>query len=253
VKAGTGKQLTWRCRFGHEWVTRGADRVAGKGCPVCSGQRVLPGHNDLQTTHPDLAAQAYGWDPTTVSAGGSVKYGWKCDRGHRWEATIGSRKAGNGCPICSNKNVLPGFNDLSTTHPHLAAQALGWDASTLTAGNDTKKSWRCEFGTNGRRWFITGPRAVAVLCAQARKSFRASTILRLPIPASCARSLRETLVLLRRGGGRFFDGAVKLVINGAPESRSEYRGGGALRARSTALGLARERGFTSSDSLSGDF
>ena len=146
VIAGTGKNLTWRCRYGHEWVTRGADRVAGKGCPVCSGQRVLPGHNDIQTTHPDLAAQAHGWDPTTVRAGGSVKYGWKCDRGHQWEATIGSRKVGSGCPICSNRKVLAGFNDLGTTHPDLAAEALGWDASTITAGNDTKKLWRCEFG-----------------------------------------------------------------------------------------------------------
>ena len=32
-------------------------------------EKVLTGFNDLATTHPELAMQAEGWDPTKVIAG----------------------------------------------------------------------------------------------------------------------------------------------------------------------------------------
>ena len=146
VIAGSGKLLNWRCALGHTWRTRGAERVVGKGCPVCAGQRVLAGYNDLATTHPVLAREADGWDPTTVIAGGKSKRTWRCERGHRWSADINSRKAGGGCPVCSNKQVLAGYNDLATTHPQLAGEAAGWDPATVTAGAEKKRRWRCEKG-----------------------------------------------------------------------------------------------------------
>ena len=65
----------------------------------------------LAETHPELAAQAEGWDPTTLARGSDKKVGWKCLRGHVWQATVGSRSSGTGCPYCSNKKVLAGYND----------------------------------------------------------------------------------------------------------------------------------------------
>jgi hypothetical protein len=47
---------------------------------------------------------------------------WKCSRGHTWKAACSSRSR-NGCPVCGNKEVLIGFNDIFTTHPELAKQA----------------------------------------------------------------------------------------------------------------------------------
>ena len=56
---------------------------------------------------------------------------------------------GVGCPYCSNRRVLAGFNDLATTHPDLAAEwhphrngDLRPDA--VTAGFRGKVWWRCE-------------------------------------------------------------------------------------------------------------
>ena len=66
----------------------------------------------LAETHPELAAQSDGWDPTTLTAYSGKKVGWKCEFGHSWSATIASRSNGNGCSICSNRTVLVGFNDL---------------------------------------------------------------------------------------------------------------------------------------------
>jgi hypothetical protein len=144
------KKLNWRCALGHSWITTVASRSTGSGCSVCSGHQVLSGYNDLATTNPELAAQADGWDPTTVTAGSSKKMGWKCERGHTWIAAIGRRSTGIGCPVCSNKLVLPGTNDLATTNPELAAQADGWDPTTVTAGSSKSVNWRCALGHSWR-------------------------------------------------------------------------------------------------------
>ena len=43
-------------------------------------------------------------------------------KGHEWNAVIASRTKGSGCPVCSNKKVLTGYNDLATTYPELATE-----------------------------------------------------------------------------------------------------------------------------------
>jgi len=63
------------------------------------------GVNDLATLHPEIAAEADGWDPSTVTSGSSKQMPWKCKEGHKWDAQpsnrTGSRKAG--CPYCTNQ------------------------------------------------------------------------------------------------------------------------------------------------------
>jgi len=57
--------------------------------------------------------------------------------------------------------VLRGFNDLATTHPQLASEAL-FDATTVTAGSDKKLPWKC---TQGHEWIATvGHRAQGSGC-----------------------------------------------------------------------------------------
>ena len=83
---------------------------AGKtiGCAVCSGHQVEVGWNDLQTTHPQLALEAEGWDPTTVTAGSSrAKKKWKCANGHIWQTSVAQRSDGHGCPTCSTTGFDP--------------------------------------------------------------------------------------------------------------------------------------------------
>ena len=144
LSAGSGKKVGWKCEKGHTWIAKIGHRADGSNCPMCSGRTAWAGHNDLATTHPELAAQADGWDPTTLSAGSGKKVGWKCEKGHTWIAAVANRSIGTGCPTCSNKKTLAGFNDLATTHPELAAQADGWDPTTVPRGSDKKVSWICE-------------------------------------------------------------------------------------------------------------
>ena len=97
----------------------------------------------LAETHPELATQADGWDPMTLTAYSGKKVGWKCEFGHSWKAVVASRSNGNRCPVCSNRIVLGGFNDLATTHPDIASSAFGWNPSTVISSSSKKSEWKC--------------------------------------------------------------------------------------------------------------
>ena len=146
VTAYSGKKVKWKCKKGHNWVTAVSNRSGGSGCLICSGHRVSAGHNDLATTNPKLALEANGWDTSMLSAGSSKKVSWKCKQGHTWVAPVSARSSGHGCPFCSNRQVLVGYNDLATTNPKLAAEAFNWDSTKLTGGSHEKVNWKCEYG-----------------------------------------------------------------------------------------------------------
>ena len=82
----------------------------------------------LSVTHPELAKEADGWDPRKTSHGARGKFAWVCPLSHRYTTSMSLRThRGTGCPICANRKVLKGFNDLATTHPDLAKEAVDWD------------------------------------------------------------------------------------------------------------------------------
>jgi hypothetical protein len=138
-------KASWKCERGHEWIAQINSRSRGRSCPICSNQKTITGVNDLKTTHPQIASQAHGWDPSVVNAGSHVKKNWICSIGHIWDAPVNTRMRGkgDGCPYCSNHRVLVGFNDLATTHPQLLPEVYKWDPSQFTAGSGTKKKWKC--------------------------------------------------------------------------------------------------------------
>lgn len=83
--------------------------------------------------------------------GGSNAYvWWRCAKhGHSWYAQINKRFSRNqGCRICNNQEVLTGFNDIATTHPHIAAE---WNPEKngdklpehYTKGADVYVWWMC--------------------------------------------------------------------------------------------------------------
>jgi hypothetical protein len=147
VSTGSKKKLKWICEKGHQYFAVVYSRTSGSGCPVCAGKQVLVGFNDLKTKFPDIAAEAYGWDPTTVTVGTQQKMDWICDKGHQYSSTVANRTSGGrGCPICSGRQVLVGFNDLKTKFPDIAAEAYGWDPTTVSIGSTLKKSWICPKG-----------------------------------------------------------------------------------------------------------
>ena len=58
---------------------------------------------------------------------------------------------GSGCPYCAGRKALPGFNDLATLEPKVAAQWHptlngGLTPSMVTAGSHRKVWWACSAG-----------------------------------------------------------------------------------------------------------
>jgi len=149
VTVSSGKRLSWICSLGHRWNSTVAGRRKKPNCPTCSNKKLLAGFNDLATTHPELAREAFGWNPKEVIAGSNVRRAWRCPLGHEYECAPNTRTRGDGCPFCSNHRVLRGFNDLATTHPILASEADGWDPTTVIAGTHKKLSWKCQ---SGHQW-----------------------------------------------------------------------------------------------------
>lgn len=160
VAAGTLKKVWWKCPKGHSYFASVASRVRGSGCPACGGKTVVPGENDLATQYPLLAAQ---WDaakngaltPETVLPGSNRRVWWLCDKGHSFCAVIAHRvNKGSDCPYCTNRKVLPGFNDLETKEPVIASQWHptlngSFTPQQVTPGSSRRVWWLCE---NGHAW-----------------------------------------------------------------------------------------------------
>ena len=151
-------KVWWKCEKGddHEWEASVANRSKGKGCPICSGQKVVIS-NSLAILNPKLAKE---WHSTKndnlranqVSLNSGKKVWWKCPKGddHEWESTIYNRSLGSGCAICSGyKTVLS--NSLATVKPLIAKQWHPTKNAALTPydvyfGTHKKVWWKCPKG-----------------------------------------------------------------------------------------------------------
>lgn len=91
-------------------------------------------------------------DPSKLTIGSSKKAWWICDKGHEWESPIKSRAIDKTkCPICQNRIVLENYNDLCTTHPHLADEwnykkNININPKNITSGSNKKVWWICDKG-----------------------------------------------------------------------------------------------------------
>ena len=152
-------KVAWICPLGHHYSTVISNRTRNNtGCPYCSGKKVLTGFNDLKTVYPDIASE---WDydkngellPTDVHSGAHKKVWWICPKGHpSYESYIYSRTGTNktNCPVCSNKTVVSGINDLATLYPELLKE---WDyennekdPTTISPGIRYEAQWHCSKG-----------------------------------------------------------------------------------------------------------
>lgn len=92
-----------------------------------------------------------GLDPYVLTEGSGKKTWWICERGHEYDVTPKHKSQGYGCPYCSGRRVLKGFNDLATTHPDIASE---WNydkndgllPTQVTHGSTKKVWWICRSG-----------------------------------------------------------------------------------------------------------
>ena len=111
IHAHSNKKFHWVCVLGHQWMAAPNARMRGSGCPICSGNKVLTGFNDIATTHPSIADEWHPTKnkllPTQVSKGYKKKAWFLCKScNNDYEAFISNKIKGYGkCPYCSPRKT----------------------------------------------------------------------------------------------------------------------------------------------------
>jgi len=157
VTSHSNQKVWWHCpRCENDFLCSVNNKVKHpSSCPYCSHRIVQKGVSDLRSNNPILAEE---WDyskngdmtPDTVTASSALKVWWICKKGHSFEATISNRKSGKGCPICSGRKVLKGFNDFASKHSELLHE---WNyernhvhPDEVTEHSGRKIWWICKAG-----------------------------------------------------------------------------------------------------------
>jgi DNA-directed RNA polymerase subunit RPC12/RpoP len=154
-KKGSRYQAWWKCQeCGREWKS---PIKSYSGCSECKKKNSLL-KRSLEAKCPELMNEWHkvknkNISPSEVYFSTHQKAWWKCSKcKYEWETKINNRAVGKrGCPLCANKVVVEGINDLGTTHPHLAKE---WHLSKnddttpqkVTFGNGKKVWWTCPNG-----------------------------------------------------------------------------------------------------------
>jgi len=180
VAPGSETIVWWLCANKHEWqsiVGARARKDRIRGCPYCSPRKssMILREKSLQFTHPLVAKL---WHPTknilsplNVTFGTDKKVWWQDEFGHEWLNRISHQVNSTGCPYCTGKRLLTGFNDLLTLHPVIASE---WHPtkngvllpSEYMAGSDFKPWWLCKKGHEWRTKI--GHRSSGQICPTCR-------------------------------------------------------------------------------------
>lgn len=100
-------------------------------------------------------------EPITISNDSNRKgYRYKCTKdGYIGEITERRLDRNNGCPVCSNKRVSKGINDVATTHPYLVKYFKNVENSfKYSYGSDIKLNFKCPdcgYEKNMNIWNLT--------------------------------------------------------------------------------------------------
>lgn len=162
------------------------------GCPACANKVLYKGYNDFETRcnneeyqkdyeakyGKDLSTLLVEWnvdenskiitqsgEPLTknnILFGSSNIVYWTCSnptcrygKNGEWKTPLKTRTlSGHGCPVCANKIIVKGINDIATTHPKIAEQ---WDEEKnlkeyeitkyeVSKGSHLLAYWLCDKG-----------------------------------------------------------------------------------------------------------
>ncbi len=158
-----GPLVQWRCKClrCNAIVTPKYNSVdqKGSGCEKCGRAlarrratltRTTPAEGaSLLDLYPEVAALAYGWDPSKVKPNSTRRVRWRCAENHITSAQVVHRTKGATCRVCSSRiagrvtmTPQPGASLLEVL-PDIAAQAEGWDPSTVKPKSKQRLLWRC--------------------------------------------------------------------------------------------------------------
>ena len=161
LKKTSRKIVHLECAHGHTWMSspHKSHGLSDESlCPYCSNREVLTGYNDLETLFPHVAAlwdtqrnqQAADNTLVTYIHEGS-KQNWICDKGHMWNDYISAMIKHPVCPVCTNRKIIIGINDISVYNPRLYQELHkkhknAKELSTIFPNSSKKLTWICPQG-----------------------------------------------------------------------------------------------------------
>ncbi len=160
---GSGEVVWWLCpQCGNEWPASIVNRTKGHGCDICAtAKRKITkketllsrrGSIDKEWCLLDWDYEANDFGPDHYTNGSGEEVYWRCHKcGHKWKTPICDRTRDykNGCPLCSERVIVSGVNDLPTILPELMEE---WDyehnteidPTTVGRGRHEYASWKCK-------------------------------------------------------------------------------------------------------------
>lgn len=143
--SGVDNKIKCRCKTcGDEFYAKPYVLLSGKsgnGCRKCAGTKKKTHEEYVQElidkNIPVEVLETYKGNPFNI-----LHRCKKC--GYTWSARPSNILNGNLCPVCAGKVAMKGYNDLWTTHPHIAE----WLENPLnghhfTYGSGKKVNWKC--------------------------------------------------------------------------------------------------------------
>ena len=132
-------KIRFRCQYGHIWSAAPTNILSGCGCPYCAGR-----YRTKENIQQILDEMGNNIVITGEYVNMNTKTQFMCERGHLWCVTPSQVLAGSKCPYCTNKKILPGFNDLWTTHSYVAKLLENPDDGyKYTYGSGQRVKFKC--------------------------------------------------------------------------------------------------------------
>jgi len=133
-------KLRWRCKEGHGWNARPGDIKRGNWCPHCAVRAsAIKRSLDIEEMQ-EIAKSRDGVCLSETYTNSNTKLRWRCEKGHKWEATPGHIKnGGRWCPFCA-RNVPLTIEEMRK----LASSRGGECLSETYVNSQTKLHWRCK-------------------------------------------------------------------------------------------------------------
>lgn len=157
IKPYSNKNFWFVCNNGHFFIDKPIYISNRKvGCKACLNKEKVVGVDPILKHEWSCDNDE---NPMFITVGSDKPVWWVCNKSkdHKWLLSPSqrhNRRNGKlyGCPFCSNRRVLRGFNDLATTHPETASLWFSGNKekpTNVVAGSNKKVWWMCK---SGHKW-----------------------------------------------------------------------------------------------------
>lgn len=148
----TQKEVFLKCSKGHSFSRKPSNSTKSKiTCRKCTGYYITSETSVLAKIGDDanhLWSEKNKIGPKeSKSDDKKNRIWWKCELGHEWQCAalhqLKRYKKDDWCPICSNRKLLPGFNDLLTRDPKIANLLVGKDPKEVLFTSSKRMQFKC--------------------------------------------------------------------------------------------------------------